>query len=882
MRKWSPDFCLVAPSTPSPTSSRHGWPPRTDEFPTHSSNRKLMYSTSIPYTTIKPVRAALTSFATQIIGKKVACEAECAVQISSGLHVSIGTKSKHPETQLQRHHIGAGTIPHVRAVIEKQQPVTIFLCNNIAMRRPRTRAGVVLIRKTRPPEMVVTHAIAAMNFCRSDNANLLPLARGILYFGSSAPVELMNYNCRIGSMPAPQTIRRSMITLSEDEAKVTREHGSDPETVGFLNVDNCQNYHRQNDLRIGRESVMNVGMAGLYFEAPDVNPDVFDLTDKRAYIALGLRELVTTDDLLGLVDPADSEVVGSLLFLETLARLIPALHSLRAEIRLRRGATATHVVPEGQAVVHPLASNGKKETIPTELKDGMLDFLAQIGQTPAKFLKRKLPVGGDGLTYAMLLQLQVYLQFHNDPFKSFEIFEPQLQVLAYKVDRHHPHIPDALGPYLRQKYKPSFLGVEFYQGSQLLNVVLDAKLLNIWGLAFKTDDIFVHFETLEKTKTLPDMETLLPMARKLYRAYATARGRDHALYDVGETNPGDTHPKKTRKRKEKPPPKRYEGDFVLAQEIDFLRDAINSRKLATAVAEGDIGRLYECIKYMLFTFAGSSHSNYRGYILETIMNFEYESSPGLKLALLRGLVWNLTGIKDRCEEGDFIVEFFNRLLEDVVEHKSAQFDDTFIRDIISRNLRHIALLKLAWRTGTGLEPKSSKHTNATEKPEVRTLYKLYKDVELHRRRPRRQVDDRDTDDFARGVKKLREGALQAAITKTLFERQVQRTDTPTTPPIVVDTDVDADGQSDSEESTSGSESESDEDSESDDGGGINFATRGSTYMVDGELVFDDRDMMLGPDDFDEYADFIEPPVEEEDQEDDGGLYEDPGGSEDGD
>lgn len=264
------------------------------------------------------------------------------------------------------------------------------------------------------------------------------------------------------------------------------------------------------------------------------------------------------------------------------------------------------------------------------------------------------------------------------------------------------------------------------------------------------------------------------------------------------------------------------------------------------------------------------------------MNLEYESSPGLKLALLRGLVWNLTGIKDRCEEGDFIVEFFNRLLEDVVEHKSAQFDDTFIRDIISRNLRHIALLKLAWRTGTGLEPKSSKHTNATEKPEVRTLYKLYKDVELHHRRPRRQVDDRDTDDFARGVKKLREGALQAAITKTLFERQVQRTDTPTTPPTVVDTDVDADGQSDSEESTSGSESESDGDSESDDGGGINFATRGSTYMVDGELVFDDRDMMLGPDDFDEYADFIEPTVEEEEQEDDGGLYEDPGGSEDGD
>jgi hypothetical protein len=270
--------------------------------------------------------------------------------------------------------------------------------------------------------------------------------------------------------------------------------------------------------------------------------------------------------------------------------------------------------------------------------------------------------------------------------------------------------------------------------------------------------------------------------------------------------------------------------------------------------------------------------------LEKIMNLEYESSPGLKLALLRGLVWNPTGIKGHCEEGDFIVEFFNRLLEDVVQHKSAQFDDTFIRNIISRNLRHIALLKLLWRTGTGLEPKSSKHASATERPEVRTLYKLYKDVELHRRRRRRQIDDlRDTDDFARGVKKLREGALQAAITKTLFERQVQRTDSlPTAPSAVVDADADADGQSDSEESTSDLESESDADSESDDEGRINFATLGSTYMVDGELVLDSRDMMLGPDDFDEYADFIDPPAEEEDAENDGGLYEDPGGSEDGD
>ncbi|KAJ7735335.1 hypothetical protein B0H16DRAFT_1256415, partial [Mycena metata] len=835
--------------------------------PAHSPNRNLMYSTSIPYTTIKPVRAALTSFATQIIGKKVACEAESAVHISSGLH----------------------------AVIEKQQPVTVFLCNNIAMRRPRTRAGVVLVRKTRPPETVIhvmTHAIAAMNFCRTDQANLLPLARGILYFGSSAPVELMNYNCRIGSMPAPQTIRRSMITLSEEEAKKITgggfpdAHGADPETAGFLIVDNCQNYHKQNDLRIGRESVMNVGMAGLYFEAADVDPAVFDLTDKRKQIARGLRKSVTVDGLLALIDSPDSEVIGALMFIECLARLIPSLNSLLAEIRLRRSATATHVIAPGQSIVHVLASNGKKETISTELKNAMLDFAAQIGQTPGKFFKRKLPVGGDGLTYAMLLQLQLLLQFHNDPFESFEIFEPQLQVWHTKWTDIIRIFQTHWGRISGKSTNPASLGysagkigraapsnmkkVEFYQGSQLLSVVLDAKLLDIWGVAFKTKDIFVYFETLQKAKTLPDMEILLPMARKLYRAYATARGRDHALYDVTDTSDwartvpkGSAwvhreiedssldkkaqkkpkpagEPKKPRKPKQKLPPKQYDGDFVLAQEIDFIRDALNSRKLATAVAEGDIGRLYECIKYMLFTFAGSSHSNYRGYLLETVMSLEYESSPGLKLALLRGLVWNLTGLPDHCEEGDFIVEFFNRLLEDIVQHKSAQFDDTFIRDIISRNLRHIALLKLAWRTGTSGKPPfpNFKHASPTEKPEVRTLYKLYTDVELHHRRRHRQIDDRDTDDFAKGP-----------------------------------SSGGGDGESDSETSTASSESESESDEDSEDEGEINFATRGSTYMVNGELIFDGRDMMTGPEDLDKFAGLVDTPSEDEDAgaEDDSGI-----------
>lgn len=78
-------------------------------IPENSPNSDLMYSTTIPYTQIGPVRAALTSFATQTMEKKVAVEAESAVKLGSGLHVSIG--KTHPEMKLRHEDFGEATIP---------------------------------------------------------------------------------------------------------------------------------------------------------------------------------------------------------------------------------------------------------------------------------------------------------------------------------------------------------------------------------------------------------------------------------------------------------------------------------------------------------------------------------------------------------------------------------------------------------------------------------------------------------------------------------------------------------------------------------------------------------------------------------------------------
>ncbi|KAF8146206.1 hypothetical protein K438DRAFT_1781185 [Mycena galopus ATCC 62051] len=189
-------------------------------------------------------------------------------------------------------------------------------------------------------------------------------------------------------------------------------------------------------------------------------------------------------------------------------------------------------------------------------------------------------------------------------------------------------------------------------------------------LLLGTEDIFTHFDELAKMKRLPAFEDLIATARSLHHTYSTARTRDHAIIDIGTSSLwAQTIPtgskwvpveiekssllqtkKKAGKRKAKlkPVPPPCKEDFVLAQAMDFLRDGLNSRKIAFAVAEGDVGLLYECIKasyffYMLFTFAGSTHSNYMNYLLETIINLELELSAGLKEALLLCMLFNLVG-----------------------------------------------------------------------------------------------------------------------------------------------------------------------------------------------------------------------------------------------
>jgi len=180
---------------------------------------------------------------------------------------------------------------------------------------------------------------------------------------------------------------------------------------------------------------------------------------------------------------------------------------------------------------------------------------------------------------------------------------------------------------------------------------------------------------------------------------------------------------------------------------------------------------------MLFTFAGSGHTNYTSYILEMICEIEYESSPELKEAFLFSLVVNPTGEEGGCVPGDIYQEGLNRGIEPIVQRKDAGFGAYHIRHLWSRNMKDIQDLHKTFRTGVGLSKRSGHHKDPHEKPEFKILLRDYKESELHLRRPGRQFkvakpddeDDlkpRDVNNMQKGISALRNGGLSKWITKT--------------------------------------------------------------------------------------------------------------------
>ncbi|KIM63152.1 hypothetical protein SCLCIDRAFT_15631 [Scleroderma citrinum Foug A] len=738
---------------------------------------ELLYNTAEHYRQIRSARPALTSFVAQVVMNKLVREAEDVIHPSSSLHTSHGS-------QLCWADLSSMTIALVTDIIKKHQPLTWKYVTTICERPPRKWNGVTALRKYRPLVTgVAMNVISQMNFVCNSWANILGLMKGLFDFAFGVPHDVFTYNCHVANTVSYQAVCCCLEGLSFQEAKLVMEKGK---TV--------------NDARIGRINTMNVGIAATFIELEGISPNAFDFSVKMQSLEGSQRHQLMVTRLLRYIDQAHLDKVMSLHWLLILANYVPALTHIKKDILTGFRTTAAKLrLPVKASLIHPLATSRRNKTVTTELKDALFDFLEQIGQTEGDYQQRVTLFSGDGLTYKKIIQLKKYLQFHEDDLQSLRTLEPTLAVwhtlwtdVSRIFESHWGETlstdPSCLAHSAAKigRAAPSNLKkVDFYPYSELAYLVLEICVLDCWRLHFNQVDLFEYFENLAIAKKLPTMAELELAAQSLHHAYSSAHGIYHAIHDVkktsdwsqtvplgtewhyaGDKNLSDAGATGNRMTETK----EFKGDLVLARSIAFMRDALLSREAAYAAADGDVGWLYETLKVMMFTFAGSSHSKYVTYLLETITTLELEAMPELRDVILRSLLVNMSGNAGAFCALDFMQEYFNRMLQAIVQRKGLDYGADYIQSVIACNLHCLGQIKHNFREGFGLQARSSRHKAPHTCTEVRILLNVYHQHQLHSRCIGCRLRDNDNGDtidgFRRGAEHLRKTKLAAWVKDT--------------------------------------------------------------------------------------------------------------------
>ncbi|KAF8223238.1 hypothetical protein L208DRAFT_1381520 [Tricholoma matsutake] len=371
------------------------------------------------------------------------------------------------------------------------------------------------------------------------------------------------------------------------------------------------------------------------------------------------------------------------------------------------GIAATYIkleLPIHKSEIHPLATSGKNKVLISDLKDGLVDFLDQMGQKDGDYDCCLWFAGGNGMSYNNMLTLKKYLQTHKDVFQRFKMMQPVLQAwhtmwmdLSCICETHWGEAldnnPATIGWSVKKidRAPPTNLKkVDYYLTAQLLSLVHNTQMLDAWSEWAKNIPLGTQWDGNKEKRSNIFSPTEIVNVNK--QAISKKANQKNA--------------KQSKAKSSDSPDPLFYGNHSFAEASTFKHDAMISREVAYAAAEGDVGQMWEGLKIMMFTFAGSGHSNYTGYLLEMICKIELESYPALREAFLMSLLVNPTGKRGSFTPGDIYQE-------DIQE------------------------LKSEFQAGVGLAKRSGCHKDPQEKPEFKILLQECKNAELHLRQPGR-------------------------------------------------------------------------------------------------------------------------------------------------
>ncbi|KDQ26195.1 hypothetical protein PLEOSDRAFT_1085428 [Pleurotus ostreatus PC15] len=625
---------------------------------------------------------------------------------------------------------------------------------------------------------------------------------------------------RFGLCTAYSTVSDHLKRLGRNAGTVLLDIGS---TISrrddhfIILFDNINKHHRAWHQTVSNADEVKSGTAATVIRMFSVPSGALNSRRYRRRCQKLCRKKLTTKKLLKDIDTDHITAVGRTTLLRIWLKHVPSLAKYQSHVAQMEKALDKHPIPLHRSEVYPLRTSGIDESTTAGNSDVLRDIThSQLGMHDDDFKDLLMPVAGDQLTVDRVRKLKTYTSKDISPYSRHGWALPVIQLWhmkwAFLKAIFKAHWTPGTGKRLfglhrdcdslgRTKLNPTKCDfyphhravVESFEISCLgiLRVLLEEfrqaeanQPCNAAPMDSDSAESTIDGDTRDPKSTKQLLEFLNDsfasngwftnrpfsfldeLAASGYRRHLCTAAYEDSLRDnIPEPDPDSDNPL---------PPlserydydKKFQGDRVLGNLVLRLRDCLWYYEMCHATSHGDIGRVMEIIKILRFYFWGSGSTNYANELLELACNFLYEFPDPLQLALLNNWLINPTGMPGHWHELDLLQEHHNLLIKTLFNDRNADFDSSFLQEVIALNICGFSRLREFVSTFFDFTPASGKHADPDLDADINTLGACHQSEEIFTFHAMRSQSFIAPDFFAIGLNKLASGQLDTFKTRT--------------------------------------------------------------------------------------------------------------------
>ncbi|KAJ7840470.1 hypothetical protein B0H13DRAFT_2239514 [Mycena leptocephala] len=633
----------------------------------------------------------------------------------------------------------------------------------------------------RDPWLGVTAVILIMLYFRYRYAIVFPTFIGLFLFTCNAHRDIFALLCRVGFSVGYSTVLATLHVLAADSSSQLHTFGAAVQVAQpmfLLLFDNVNKMQRAWQQVLGKRDTLSSGCASTLIGLEDITEDAMDSGPLLKNIDEKKRKNLTVGELVDDIDWEHLEGVGSGTAAGVWTKHVPSLRTHAPSVTKKfRTTHAKHRLRLRKSDIRTMRNTDIDEAptagVAMQLHNLVADQLLILGNWLQGWL---IMICGDQLSIDRIRKIKMYMGKGDTPFQRHDWALPVIQLWHLKwnwqkaIFRLHWFEPTGKGIFglhhdvdLLTRTKFNHLKCDFYPAHHILEDRFDALMLDALRLLCEEKTGIIHppktplldglemYFNAENKGPLKDItfEELDVLSRTVYRrymcndAFEDAQGhypRDPEIHDSeseteAEPATAPNEPKVTKKRKGTRAKKAkaaesvnsFGNDQSLATTINFIRMTFWYLEMCAAIAEGDIGRVFEVLKVLRFSFWGAGSTNYGNEMLELACNFLYDFPPALQHAVLNNYLANTIGSLGHWLELDLLQEHFNFWIKRLFNSKSHDFDSKYLAEAVGLNIHGISSIRDRFPGIFGFKKNQGKHKNADTMNDLNALGTHYRD-----------------------------------------------------------------------------------------------------------------------------------------------------------